>query len=121
MLDSNDETFIQQAARFCNVIDKYSHMLHLNEKDVATLKGDVNIVMYISSRYPSFTPSFVQYNIKTLRNRFAEMSAACLRSTHYNHYLGVELGLEVTGVETHVPAEMIGSWFLGVLRRSPNF
>ena len=117
IFEAEDENFIQRAVKFCNGIDKYTGILGLNAKEVEELKGDVNMAAYITTRYPHFTPAFIQYNIQSLRDRYAELCTACLRSKKYNRYMGIELGMETTWAVSSFSPALPGSWFLGVINR----
>jgi hypothetical protein len=121
IFDEDDDKFIGQAIKFCKAIDKYTKVLGLNADDVETLKGDVNVTVYVATRYPSFTPSFIQYNIDSLRNRLTDLSYACKSSKNYTRAIGLELGLETVGQKKHVFSETLHKLFDGTLYGHPHF
>jgi hypothetical protein len=121
IVDSDDDKFMAQVIKFCKAVDKYRVLLGLNVEEVDKLKGDVNIVVYIATRYPSFTPSFIQYNIDTMRNRFEDICIACTSSKNYNHDIGLELGLETRAGKKHFFSDTLHKLFAGTLYADPHF
>lgn len=105
----DDDRLIQQARRFCSAIDKYITVLGINAKEVEALKGDVNMVVYVTSRSPSFSQSFIESNIRGLRTHFTDLCNTCVGSFNYRRDIGIELGLETGVVERTLYSEYLGA------------
>ena len=121
ILDPEDDKFIQQAVTFGSTIGKYTALLGVDPGEVALLKEDVKIVVYLSSHSSSYSPSFIRHNLSALHTRLVAICDACMQSKKYNRAIGIVLGLETTVVESPFYTETWRWLFGDALHGPPHF
>ena len=119
IFDLDDDRFIQQAVKFCSTIDKYTDQLGVNAEEVATLKGDVKMAVFISANRDSLPLSLIRHTMTELRTQLANICNACRNSRQYTHEIGIEQGLEPVGLERHYYAENWRTLFEEILNVKP--
>ena len=93
ILENDDRKFLLQSIKLCKNIDAYMQFLGLDSSEVANFKNEVELFLYIANHCPSFTESFILYNINTMRRNLAGMVFQCTRSKNYSYEVGEALGI----------------------------